>query len=133
MTNRMEKARQIRKLLEFSTANLTDEQALKVPAAFPAWDAAGNYQAGDRAAYGDILYKCLTAHTAQEGWTPAAAPSLWARIDPPGEEWPAWRQPQSSAEAYAKGAKVSHGGKRWESEADQNVWVPGEYGWKEVG
>lgn len=132
MTDRVKKARQIRKLLEFSTANLTDEQAVEVPAAFPRWDAAGNYQAGDRAAYGDVLYRCLVAHTAQEDWTPDVSPSLWVRIDEPGEEWPVWRQPSGSAEAYPKGAKVRYDGRRWESEVDQNVWVPGEYGWIEV-
>lgn len=133
MTERIERAKQLRKLLEFSSANLTDEQALKVPAAFPGWDAAGNYQAGDRAEYGGLLYKCLQSHTAQGDWTPEMAPSLWVRIDDPGEEWPAWRQPAGSADAYPKGAKVRYEGRRWESEADQNVWVPGEFGWKEVG
>ncbi len=49
MTERIERAKQLRKLLEFSSANLTDEQALKVPTAFPGGDAAGNYQAGARA------------------------------------------------------------------------------------
>ena len=132
MTKRIEKARQMRRLWEMQSASLTDEQAVKVPAAFPRWDAAGSYEAGDRVAYGDVLYKCLTAHRAQGDWMPDVLPSLWVRIDDPGEEWPAWRQPSGSAEAYPKGAKVRYDGRRWESEVDQNVWVPGEYGWIEV-
>ncbi|MCI9406112.1 MAG: hypothetical protein HFK04_04280 [Oscillospiraceae bacterium] len=122
----------MRRLWEMQSASLPDEQAAQIPAAFPGWDAAGNYQAGDRAEYGGLLYKCLQSHTAQGDWTPEMAPSLWVRIDDPGEEWPVWRQPSGSAEAYPKGAKVRYEGRRWESEADQNVWVPGEYGWIEV-
>ena len=133
MTDRVKKAREIRKLLEFSTANLTDEQAVEVPAAFPRWDAAGSYEAGDRAEYGGLLYKCLQSHTAQEDWTPEAAPSLWARVLVPDQgEIPLWEQPDST-NGYAKGDRVVYDGKTWESEVDQNVWVPDEYGWKEVG
>lgn len=132
MTKRLKKARQLRKLWEFQAAGLSDEQAVQVTAAFPAWAQAENYAAGDRVAYGGVLYKCLTTHTAQEDWTPEASPSLWVRMDDPGEEWPVWRQPQSSEEAYAKGAKVSHEGRRWVSQLDANVWVPGEYGWTEA-
>jgi len=132
MTDRVKKARQIRKLLEFSTANLTDEQAVEVPAAFPRWDAAGSYEAGDRAEYGGLLYKCLQSHTAQEDWTPEAAPSLWARVLVPDQgEIPLWEQPDST-NGYAKGDRVVYDGKTWESEVDQNVWVPGEYGWIEL-
>ena len=39
--------------------------------------------------------------------------------------------------AYAKGAKVTHNGKKWTSTADNNVWEPGAAGvyesiWKGV-
>ena len=36
------------------------------------------------------------------------------------------------ANAYAKGAKVTHDGKRWVSTADTNTWAPGVYGWEEA-
>jgi hypothetical protein len=29
------------------------------------------------------------------------------------------------------GAKVSHNGKHWISDVDNNVWEPGVYGWSE--
>lgn len=35
------------------------------------------------------------------------------------------------SEAYSKGAKVSHNGKKWTSDSDGNVWEPGVYGWTE--
>ena len=91
-----------------------DEQAAQVPAVFPAWDAAGTYEAGDRVRYADVLYKCLTGHTAQESWTPDVSPSLWAKVlIPDPSVIPEWEQP-GSTNGYSKGDKVTHNGKTWE-------------------
>lgn len=76
--------------------------------------------------------KCLQAHTSQESWTPEDSPSLWVCISDPAEEWPEWSQPAGSTDAYGKGAKVSHNGKRWTSDLDANVWEPGVANWTEV-
>lgn len=128
----LEKMRQVRKSLMLNAKSYTDEQAASVPSLFPDWESAGHsYSANDRVQYVDLLYKCLTAHTSQESWTPDASPSLWVRIDDPAVEWPEWRQPLGAADAYAKGAKVSHIGKRWISNVDANVWEPPEQ-WKEA-
>ena len=40
-------------------------------------------------------------------------------------------QPDST-NPYAKGDKVTHNGKTWQSTTDNNVWEPGVYGWEEV-
>lgn len=115
-----------------ASSGTTDEKAILAPELFDRWSAESvAYAVGDRVRYGDLLYKCLTAHTSQESWTPDAAPSLWVRIDDPAIEWPEWRQPQGSTDAYPKGAKVSHNGKRWISDLDANVWEPGVSGWTE--
>ena len=29
----------------------------------------------------DVLYKCVTAHTSQEGWEPSQTPALWAAVN----------------------------------------------------
>ena len=131
MTN-IERAKQLRLAVQFQAAALPDEQAALVPTVFPLWDAGASYQEGDRVQYGELLYKCLQSHTAQESWTPDAAVSLWVRIDDPAEEWPEWRQPQGAHDAYALGAKVSHNEKHWISDVANNVWEPGVYGWTEV-
>ena len=131
MTN-IERAKQLRMAVQFQAAALPDEQAALVPTVFPLWNAAGVYEVGDRVRYADLLYKCLTGHTAQESWTPDTASSLWVRIDDPAEEWPEWRQPQGAHDAYALGAKVSHNEKHWISDVANNVWEPGVYGWTEV-
>ena len=43
-----------------------------------------------------------------------------------------WVQPTGVHDAYAKGAKVIHNGKTWESLTFANVWEPGVSGWREL-
>lgn len=111
---------------------VTDDIALTIPDIYPKWSADSvAYKLNEKVRYNDLLYKCLNAHTSQATWTPTDAPSLWVRIDDPAEEWPEWRQPTGSTDAYAKGAKVSHNSKHWVSNTENNVWEPGVYGWDE--
>ena len=127
-----EQAHEIRAALDAAGAVLTDDQAVEAAAIYPVWAQQTEYDENSRVRYAGNLYKCLLAHTSQAGWTPDAAPSLWGRINDPAQEWPQWRQPLGSTDAYTKGAKVSHNGKRWTSDVDANVWEPGVYGWTEV-
>lgn len=135
MVRTVEEARAFRASMESLAAYAPAEKALENPDAFPVWSAdsisytAENPQSKVR--YSDLLYKCLTSHTSQESWKPDVSPSLWVRIDGPAIEWPEWRQPQGATDAYPKGAKVSHNGKKWTSDVDANVWEPGVYGWTE--
>ncbi len=114
--------------------SLTDEQAVKSPAFFPAWKDDAEYAIGDKVRYGDNLYRCLQAHQSQPAWTPDAAPSLWAKVlIPDPEVIPEWEQPEST-NGYAKGDKVRFEGKIYESLIDNNIWSPAAYpaGWKEI-
>ena len=132
----LEAAQKSRAVMDTAAGMLTDEQALKVTALYPLWDAAKTYAVGDRVRYAGKLYRCLQPHTAQETWNPADAPSLWAKVltSETGEILP-WEQP-GSTNPYMKGDKVTHNGKTWESLVDNNVWEPGAVGteslWKEV-
>ena len=118
-------------LAKMQAKDLNDDQAVEVKYLFDAWDGDGHaYSVGDRVLCNDLLYKVIQAHTSQAAWTPDAAASLFARCDDPGEEWPEWRQPTGSADAYEAGAKVSHSDGHWISEVDANVWEPGVYGWE---
>ena len=110
----------------------TDEQALSVPALYPAWRSETEYHAGDRVLHGGVLYKVLQDHTSQETWKPDDSPSLFAKVlIPDSGVIHAWEQPDST-NAYMQGDKVTHNGKTWESDIDNNVWEPGVYGWSEV-
>lgn len=129
----MAQAQAIRAAMDRAGAVLTDEQAAQVPMLYQEWNGDGeNYTAGDRRSYGNVLYRCITAHTSQPDWTPTSAPSLWAKVlIPTPSEIPEWEQPDST-NPYAKGDKVTHNGKTWVSIIDTNVWEPGIYGWEEV-
>lgn len=108
----------------------TDEQALPATALYPAWRSGVHYSAGQRVIFDGVLYKVLQDHTSQDDWTPDSAPSLFSRVlIPDGETIPEWVQPDST-NPYAKGDKVTHNGKTWVSDYDNNVWEPGVYGWE---
>lgn len=118
-------------LLDEVVEVLTDEQAIVVPDAFRKWRAGTEYKVGDRCRDGS-LYKCVQAHTSQEGWEPHATPALWVTIAEPGTI-PEWVQPAGSHDAYNTGDHVMHNGSEWVSTMDANVYEPGVYGWDEVG
>ena len=108
----------------------TDEQALSVPVLYPAWRSGVDYVTGQRVLHGGVLYKALQDHTSQDDWTPGAAPSLFAKVlIPDTETIPEWEQPDST-NPYSKSDKVTHNGKTWTSDIDNNVWEPGVYGWE---
>ena len=121
-------ARKLRRYIEENAADLTDEQALEIPAAFPNWKSGKEYAIGDRVRYGEKLYKCVQAHMAQTDWTPDAVKALWTEIAAPGDI-PDWVQPTGAQDAYMTGDKVKHNGQTWVSTVDSNVWEPGVYGW----
>lgn len=122
----------LRELIVKAAKHLSDEDAFYGVELFDAWKDDTDYAVGDRVRYGESLYKCLTAHTSQSAWKPDVSPSLWVRIDDPAQEWPEWVQPQGSTDAYPIGAKVSHNGKHWISDYDNNIWEPGVFGWHEA-
>lgn len=115
---------------QINTLTVDDTTALRMVSFYPEWVTDTAYAAGFKVQFGGILYRCLTAHTSQDGWTPDAAPSLWANVLIPDENViPAWEQP-GSTNAYMKGDKVTHNGSTWVSTVDNNVWEPGVYGWE---
>ena len=92
---------------------------------------AHEYRTGDYATYDEKVWRCLMGHTSQVSWAPDLAPSLWAKVLTDAETVLPWEQP-SSTNPYMKGDRVLWDGKVWESEIDNNVWMPGVYGWMEV-
>lgn len=129
-----EKARLLRPMIEKAAVSLDDTDALKAVELFPEWSATAHYAVDQRVRYGGVLYRCLQAHDAQDGWTPADALSLWAKVlIPDPEVIPEWEQPEST-NPYMKGDRVRYRGKVYESLIDNNIWSPEAYpaGWSEV-
>ena len=105
--------------------------------AFSPWEPDVQYAIGNLRVYPEQgeekkLYKCVQAHKSQTDWTPDKTPALWSLAGDPAEEWPEWSQPIGAQDAYMAGDKVSHNGKHWISNIDNNVWEPSIYGWELV-
>lgn len=130
MSTIIEKARYLRSKIEQLAETLPDAEALDYTALFKNWETGIAYAVGDRVKFEDLLYKCVQAHTSQADWQPSLTPALWTRVSI--DEWPEWIQPTGAQDAYMSGDKVSHNEKHWVSNADNNVWEPGVYGWDEV-
>lgn len=124
-------ARKIRPIIEQAVQSLPDSDALETVSLYPVWRTGVAYAVDYRVRYNDILYRCLTAHESQETWTPDVSPSLWVRVLVEDGAILPWEQPEST-NPYMAGDKVKHNGKVWVSDADNNVWEPGVYGWTEV-
>lgn len=117
---------------QINSLSVEDNVALRMTEFYPEWAAGQVYAVGYKVQHGGTLYKCVQAHTSQTGWEPENAPSLWAKVLIPDENViPEWEQPDST-NAYAKGDKVTHNGKTWVSDVENNVWEPGVYGWLEI-
>lgn len=112
-----------------------DVVALSIQEFYDEWVSGVTYKVGQYVTHIDILYKVLTDHTSQDGWTPDAAPSLFAKVltDPTGETIPEWVQPDST-NAYMTGDKVMFEGSVYVSLIDNNIWSPVTYpaGWQKV-
>lgn len=130
--NPVKYAKKLRPIIEQAAQGLDDQTALEAKCLHPVWAAGAAYAVGHKVQHGGRLWKVLQAHTSQDGWEPENVPALFARVlIPDGETIPEWVQPDST-NPYAKGDKVTHNGKTWVSDYDNNVWEPGVFGWSEV-
>lgn len=116
--------------IETAASGLDDATAVESKELFPLWVAGMSVSIGYRCRYADKLYKAIQAHTTQADWTPDKTPALWTEVSV--EEFPEWKQPVGSEDAYMIGDKVSYNGKHYESTVDNNVWAPDVYGWSEI-
>ena len=72
----------LRLLLEqqVNTMKVDDNTALRMAEFYPAWCAEEEYTVGFAVTCGGRLWRCLQAHTAQPGWEPENAASLWEQV-----------------------------------------------------
>jgi hypothetical protein len=71
---------QLRALIERSAQALPDEAAVKGVRLHPAWEVGAVYEVGFRVCHGNRLFKAIQGHTAQIGWEPDNAASLWMEV-----------------------------------------------------
>ena len=60
--------------------DIADDIALRMVEFYPEWASGVAYTAGYRIQRSGKLWRCLQAHTAQNGWEPENAASLWEQI-----------------------------------------------------
>ena len=58
-----------------------DNTALRMKAYYPEWEPGATYTAGYKVQHGGNLWRTIQAHTAQTGWEPENAASLWEQIN----------------------------------------------------
>lgn len=96
------------------------------------------YRKGDKVTHKDSLWISDVDWNVWEpgvyGWTKDGGDTSAPETGGDDEEWPAFVQPSGAQDAYAKGAKVTYGGKRYTSLIDGNVWSPSDNpsGWQEA-
>lgn len=113
-----------RRKIETAASLQTDEQALDSIELFPKWKAGMDVHTGERYKYDHRLWKVLLDHKTQEDWLPTISPSLFVEVTV--DEWPEWKRPSGSTDAYNTGDKVTFEGEHYISLIDGNVWSPAE-------
>ena len=113
--------------------NVTDEQAYIMKSLYSNWSGENiEYKKDEKVQYNNKLYKVIQNHTSQFGWAPDTQKSLFVEIAPSEIEYPDFRQPTMSEDAYNIGDKITYNGKKYISIINANVWSPDDYpsGWK---
>ena len=62
---------------QINTLTVDDNTALRMVEFYPEWASGTDYTAGFKVRRGGKLWRCVQAHTAQAGWEPENAASLW--------------------------------------------------------
>lgn len=65
---------------QINTLSVDDNIALRMTEFYPEWASDTDYTAGYKVQRGGKLWRCLQSHTAQVGWEPENAASLWEQI-----------------------------------------------------
>lgn len=65
---------------QINTLTVDDNTALRMVEFYPEWAAGQAYTAGYKVQRSGKLWRCVQAHTAQAGWEPENAASLWTEI-----------------------------------------------------
>lgn len=80
MSDIVDRARELRAMIEQTAENLSDETAQNYAELFPKWKEAVEYAVGKRVFRQGKLYKVRTAHTSQIDWPPELTPALYEEI-----------------------------------------------------
>lgn len=66
---------------QVNTLSVDDKTALRMKEFYPEWESGVSYASGFKVQRSGKLFRALQAHTAQIGWEPESAASLWEQIN----------------------------------------------------
>lgn len=66
---------------QINTLSVDDNTALRMVNFYPEWAINTAYTAGFKVQHNGKLWRVVQAHTAQDGWQPENAPSLWEQVN----------------------------------------------------
>lgn len=66
---------------QINTLSVDDNTALRMTSFYPEWVINTAYTAGFKVQHNGKLWRVVQAHTAQDGWQPENAPSLWEQVN----------------------------------------------------
>ena len=65
---------------QINSLTVDDNTALRMTEFYPEWASCMDYSAGYKVQRGGRLWRCVQAHTSQNGWEPENTPALWTEI-----------------------------------------------------
>lgn len=65
---------------QINTLEVDDQTVYRMREFYPAWEAGVSYAAGYKVQDSGRLWRCIQAHTTQDGWEPENTPALWEEI-----------------------------------------------------
>ena len=65
---------------QINTLSVDDNTALRMVEFYPEWASGMDYSTGYKVQRGGKLWRCVQAHTSQNGWEPEKTPALWTEI-----------------------------------------------------
>ena len=79
--NIIEQAKKLRSVVEKAMQSIDGNEALTAKCLYPEWEPGRDYAAAFKVQRAGKLWQCIQGHTAQNGWEPENAPSLWEQIN----------------------------------------------------
>lgn len=130
--NLVEQARQLRKQWQqLLTAN-DDTTIIDCEDLVDSWQADNDYVVNDIRKYDGQVYRCVQAHTSQDGWEPSQTPALWVIKHTKNKDKPKpFVQPQGAHDAYMLDEvvliEIDGVMKLCISKVDNNAYSPADY------
>lgn len=100
------------------------------------WDIGIDYAVNDIRKFDGQVYRCVQAHTSQDGWEPSQTPALWAIKHTKNKDNPKpYVQPTGAHDAYMMDEVVLFDDAVYISKVNNNAYSPVDYpaNWQKQG